>query len=81
MIKEIIEKITDVKTKHHIEGVWGEDFPAEKTAQEVCKVEKSLKSSIDAVNFYFNRCGKNCKDWGEEKKSKIIDALKKICKD
>ena len=86
MIREIIESVIEdkwtdkVKTKHHIEGVWGEDVPAEKTAKEVCKVEGDLKSAVSAVNFYFNRCGEKCKDWGDKKRKEIIDILHKICK-
>ena len=72
----------NVKPKWHPpKGTFAKDTPASKSAEVVCKGHKGdLKSAVASVNFFFNRCGEKCADWGEKKRKEIIDILHKICK-
>jgi len=87
MIKRIIENLLednwtkDVETKWTPpEGTFEKETPAKKTAEIVCKGHKGdLKKAVDSVNFYFNRCGDKCSDWGEERRKEIIELLNKMC--
>ena len=60
---------------------FAKEISAKVSAEVVCKGHKgNLKKSIDSVNFFFNRCGEKCKNWGEQRRKEIIDILHKICK-
>jgi hypothetical protein len=88
MLKEIIESVLNeenwvqnVKTKWKApEGTFSKDADVKKSAEVICKGHKGdLQKSVDCVNFFFNRCGENCKDWGEAKRKELIAELEKIC--
>jgi len=86
MLLSIIEKIQKnwfqkVKVKWHPpEGTFAKDADPEKSAKVICKGHKGdYKSSVASVDFFFNRCGEKCKDWGEKKRKQILDKLNKIC--
>ena len=76
MLKEIIENLSDVKTKWHPpEGTFTKE--PEEIAKIVCKGHNgNLQKAVASVNFYYNRCGENC----ENKSDEIIKILHRICK-
>jgi len=82
--KFLLEKkwVQSVKPKWHPpEGTFAKDADPKKSAEIICKGHKGdLKSAVAAVNFFFNRCGKKCAGWGEQKRQAFIDALHKVCK-
>jgi len=87
MIREILQKIQEEQWVNNVkpkwtppEGTFAKDMPAQKTAEIVCKASKDLKQAVERVNFFYNRCGDKCKDWGEKRRKEIIDILYKICK-
>jgi len=88
MIREILQKLHEeqwlnkVKPKWHPpEGTFSKDADPAKSAKIICQGHKGdYKSAVASVNFFFNRCGEKCKDWGEKKRKEIINALQKICK-
>jgi len=84
MLLEIIKEnwTQNVHTKWSPpKGTFSKDANPTKSAKAICKGHKgNLKRAIASVNFFFNRCGKNCADWGEKKRQEIIKELEKICK-
>ena len=79
MLKEIIENIPNIKPKWEPpKGTFSKNANPSEVAKIVCKGHKSnLQKSVDCVNYFFNRCGKNCDGWNL--KDKIIKELHKIC--
>ena len=82
MIKEmleVLEGLSDVKTKWTPpEGTFAKDADPKKSAEVICKGHKGdLESAVASVNYFFNRCGDNCKDWNL--KDKLLNELRKMC--